>query len=147
GIFNDLINTAYYFFDGMLCSEMAGVTNMAGHDITAREGEVTYLIDKTGGTLNVALPGGVTVGSSEQEVLEAFPQFQNLPGDGTAYVLGDEEFIYGSNTRSDGTFGYLLIKNDAPYYSSLSIICENGNVREISFECIGNIRADGLFLY
>ena len=62
-------------------------------------------------------------------------------------MLGDEEFIYGSNTRSDGTFGYLLIKNDAPYYSSLSIICENGNVREISFECIGNIRANGLFLH
>ena len=67
-----------------------------------------------------------------------------VPEDGTAGFRGNE-LLYACNTRSDGSFGYVIIKNDAPYYSSLSIICENGRIIEISFECIGSRRAAGVF--
>ena len=147
GIFNELINTSYFFFDGTLTSELAGVSNMQNYDIPAAQGVLTELIDLKGGYVNLTLPGGVTIGSSEAAVIQAFPPFADISKDGIAGILGDEEYIYACNYRSDGTLGYVIIKNDKPYYSTLSIILENDAVREICFECIGSVRADGVFLY
>ena len=65
--------------------------------------------------------------------------------DGYAAFRGNE-LLYACNVRDDGCNGYALIRNDDPYYSALTIICENGIVKEISFECIGSVRAEGVFL-
>ena len=50
------------------------------------------------------------------------------------------ELMAACNVRDDGCHGYVLVSNDAPYYSAVSIICDNGVIREISFECIGSAR-------
>ena len=145
GIFNELANTSYYFFSGSLCSELAGITNLSGYDIPASQGILTQLTDMQGSSVDVTLPGGVTVGAAESAVIAAFPQFQGMTLDGIAGFIGND-YLYACNVRDDGCNGYVIIKNNAPYYSTVSIICENGYVREICFECIGSIRANGVFL-
>ena len=144
GIFNELSNTAYFFTDGTLMGEMCGVSNIRGTDVPVSDGVLTHLTDLRGGML-LELPGGLKVGAPEEAVFEAFPPFKEVKMDGVAGFIGNE-FVYGCNVRSDGTNGYLLIRNDRPYYSTVSVICEDGVVREISFECIGSNRAKGVFL-
>ena len=145
GLWTEIANTEYFCFENTLYKEMAGITNMSGADQPASQGTVTALIDTQGDQLRVTLPGGITIGSPESAILNAFPEFASIPKDGTAGFRGNE-ILYACNTRSDGSFGYVLIRNDAPYYSTLSIICENAQVVEISFECIGGRRAGGIFL-
>ena len=49
------------------------------------------------------------------------------------------ELLYACNIRDDGCTGYVLIRNDAPYYSAVSMICDQGIIKEISFECLGSV--------
>lgn len=145
GLWNELANTQYYFFDNALFKEMAGITNMSGREIPVSQGMLTALIDLEGGNVSLSLPGGISVGAPEGAVSTAFPEFEDASLDGVAGFRGNE-LLYASNVREDGCNGYVLIRNDAPYYSALSIICENGAIREICFECLGKDRAKGVFL-
>lgn len=145
GKWTEIVNTQYYYFQNALYKEMAGVTNMSGHPVPMTEGILTALIDTQGTYIDICLPGGVTVGSQESDILRGFPEFEQIPMDGTAFFRGNE-LLYARNVRDDGCNGYALIRNDAPYYSALTIICESGVIREISFECLGSVRANGIFL-
>lgn len=145
GRWTEIVNTQYYYFENAMHKEMAGVTNMSGYPVTLSEGMLTALVDTQGDYARVTLPGGIQVGSAESEILRGFPEFAGMAMDGTASFRGNE-LLYACNVRDDGCNGYVLIRNDAPYYSAVSIICENGAVREISFECLGSVRAEGVFL-
>lgn len=145
GRWTEIVNTQYYYFENAMHKEMAGVTNMSGYPVTLAEGMLTALVDTQGDYARVTLPGGIQVGSAESEILRGFPEFAGMAMDGTASFRGNE-LLYACNVRDDGCNGYVLIRNDAPYYSAVSIICENGVVREISFECLGSVRAEGVFL-
>lgn len=145
GSWTEIVNTQYYYFENALHKEMAGVTNMNGYPVAMSEGVLTALIDTQGDYVKVTLPGGIQVGSSEADILKGFPEFAAIPMDGTASFRGNE-LLYARNVRDDGCNGYVLIRNDAPYYSAVSIICENSVIKEISFECLGSVRAAGVFL-
>lgn len=141
----EIVNTQYYYFENALHKEMAGVTNLSGYPQSMLDCTLTALIDTEGDYVDVVLPGGVCVGGSERDILRGFPEFEGRALDGLA-GFRDNELLYACNVRDDGCNGYVLIRNDAPFYSAVSIICEGGVIREISFECLGSVRAQGVFL-
>ena len=145
GTWTEIVNTQYYYFESSQYKEMAGVTNMEGYPVTMSEGMLTALIDTQGDYVDITLPGDVKVGGAETDILRGFPQFAGMPMDGTAVFIGNE-LLYACNVRDDGCNGYVLVRNDEPYYSAVSIICDNGVICEISFECLGSVRAYGVFL-
>ena len=145
GTWTELVNTQYYYFENALYKEMAGVSNMQGYPVPMSEGIVTALIDTQGAFVNLTLPGGIKVGSPESDIVRGFPEFSGRALDGLA-GFRDNELLYACNIRDDGCHGYVLIRNNDPYYSAVSIICDEGIVKEISFECIGSVRATGVFL-
>lgn len=145
GKFAEIINTEYFVLPSPFFKEMAAVTNMVGHEVPMTDGILTVLIDTGGDAVDVTLPGGLHVGSPEEDIIKGFPAFGELSMDGVAGFVGNE-LVYACNVRDDGCNGYVIIRNDAPYFSSISIICENNTVREITFECLGSVRAAGIFL-
>ena len=144
GTTDALANTEYFTFENLAGRELVGITNLTGQNAPASEGVITALQDTGGSYISLELPGGLKVGADESAVLASFPAFGNIQKDGVAGLI-ENDFIYAANIRDDGCTGYVLIKNDAPFYSTVSIICENGNVREICFECLGSA-AEGIFL-
>ena len=142
GSWTEIINTQYFYFENSLYKEMTGITNMTGYDTVLSEGILTALIDTNGTYLNVVLPGNVHVGSSEADILKGFPAFAGKQLDGVATFVGND-YLYACNVRDDG--GYAIVRNDDPFYSAVTIICENSVIKEISFECIGAERAKGVF--
>ena len=91
-------------------------------------------------SISLTLPGGVQVGAAEWTITAAFPEFAGRTLDGLA-GFRQNELLYACNVRDDGCHGYVLIRNDPPFYSALSIICDNGIIREINFECLGEAYA------
>ena len=144
GSWTEIINTQYFYFENSLYKEMTGITNMTGYDTVLSEGILTALIDTNGTYLNVVLPGNVHVGSSEADILKGFPAFAGKQLDGVATFVGND-YLYACNVRDDGCNGYAIVRNDDPFYSAVTIICENSVIKEISFECIGAERAKGVF--
>ena len=144
GSWTEIINTQYFYFENSLYKEMTGITNMMGYDTVLSEGILTALIDTNGTYLNVVLPGNVHVGSSEADILKGFPAFAGKQLDGVATFVGND-YLYACNVRDDGCNGYAIVRNDDPFYSAVTIICENSVIKEISFECIGAERAKGVF--
>ena len=144
GSWTEIINTQYFYFENSLYKEMTGITNMTGYDTVLSEGILTALIDTNGNYLNVVLPGNVHVGSSEADILKGFPAFAGKQLDGVATFVGND-YLYACNVRDDGCNGYAIVRNDDPFYSAVTIICENSVIKEISFECIGAERAKGVF--
>lgn len=144
GSWTEIINTQYFYFENSLYKEMTGITNMTGYDTVLSEGILTALIDTNGIYLNVVLPGNVHVGSSEADILKGFPAFAGKQLDGVATFVGND-YLYACNVRDDGCNGYAIVRNDDPFYSAVTIICENSVIKEISFECIGAERAKGVF--
>ena len=144
GSWTEIINTQYFYFENSLYKEMTGITNMTGYDTVPSEGILTALIDTNGTYLNVVLPGNVHVGSSEADILKGFPAFAGKQLDGVATFVGND-YLYACNVRDDGCNGYAIVRNDDPFYSAVTIICENSVIKEISFECIGAERAKGVF--
>ena len=144
GSWTEIINTQYFYFENSLYKEMTGITNMTGYDTVLSEGILTALIDTNGTYLNVVLPGNVHVGSSEADILKGFPAFAGKQLDGVATFVGND-YLYACNVRDDGCNGYAIVRNDDPFYSEVTIICENSVIKEISFECIGAERAKGVF--
>ena len=134
GSWTEIINTQYFYFENSLYKEMTGMS----------EGILTALIDTNGTYLNVVLPGNVHVGSSEADILKGFPAFAGKQLDGVATFVGND-YLYACNVRDDGCNGYAIVRNDDPFYSAVTIICENSVIKEISFECIGAERAKGVF--
>ena len=145
GAWTEIANTQYFSFDNSQYKEMAGFTNLKGHPVPIAECMLTALIDTQGSAIHVTLPGGIRVGSPEADIVKGFPEFAGLAMDGEGGFRGNE-LVYGCNVRSDGSNGYLIVNNDPPYYSTVSLVCEQGVVIEISFECIGSVRAKGVFL-
>ena len=145
GEWTEIINTQYFYFDNTLFLEMAGITNMTGEEAAAEDCMLTALVDTLGDDVAIELPGGVKVGESEENIFKGFPKFDELKMDGVASFIGNE-LLYACNVRDDGCNGYVLIRNDEPYYSCVSIICEDDLIKEISYECLGAVRADGVFL-
>ena len=144
GSWTEIINTQYFYFENSLYKEMTGITNMTGYDTVLSEGILTALIDTNGTYLNVVLPGNVHVGSSEADILKGFPAFAGKQLDGVATFVGND-YLYACTVRDDGCNGYAIVRNDDPFYSAVTIICENSVIKEISFECIGAERAKGVF--
>ena len=144
GSWTEIINTQYFYFENSLYKEMTGITNMTGYDTVLSEGILTALIDTNGTYLNVVLPGNVHVGRSEADILKGFPAFAGKQLDGVATFVGND-YLYACNVRDDGCNGYAIVRNDDPFYSAVTIICENSVIKEISFECIGAERAKGVF--
>ena len=144
GSWTEIINPQYFYFENSLYKEMTGITNMTGYDTVLSEGILTALIDTNGTYLNVVLPGNVHVGSSEADILKGFPAFAGKQLDGVATFVGND-YLYACNVRDDGCNGYAIVRNDDPFYSAVTIICENSVIKEISFECIGAERAKGVF--
>ncbi|MFQ9153262.1 MAG: hypothetical protein ACLR6B_19325 [Blautia sp.] len=60
-------------------------------------------------------------------------------------TFAGNDYLYACNVRDDGCNGYAIVRNDDPFYSAVTIICENSLIKEISFECIGSERAKGVF--
>ena len=141
----EISNTEFFYFENSLYKEMAGVTNLTGSPAAMDDCMLTALIDTKGSRVDVTLPGDVRVGGAESDILRGFPAFSQVEMNGNSAFRGNE-LLCACNVRDDGCHGYVLIRNDAPYYSAVSIICENGVIREISFECLGDVRADGIFL-
>ena len=141
----EISNTQYFYFENALYKEMAGVTNLTGSPAAIDDCMLTALIDTKGSGVNVTLPGDVRVGGAESDILRGFPAFSQVEMNGNSAFRGNE-LLCACNVRDDGCHGYVLIRNDPPYYSALSIICDGGVIREISFECLGSVRADGVFL-
>ena len=143
---DDLGNTQYYHLEDALHREMIGVTNMSDRTAFVRDGVVTALLDTQGGDLQLSLPGGICVGASESTIWKGFYEFGITPLDGNSRYRGNE-IMYGASIteRGDGSHGYVIIRNDAPYYSALSIICKNGKITEIKFECLGGSQASVVF--
>ena len=139
GVWTEIANTQIFYFENSLYKEMAGVTNLTGNPASMDDCMLTALIDTQGDNISITLPGDVKVGGKEEDILRGFPAFSQLEFDGnTGYRKN--ELMAARNVRDDGCHGYVLIRNDAPYYSAVSIICDNGVIREISFECIGSAR-------
>lgn len=145
GLWTEISNTEYVFLQNTLYQEMVGITNMSGTDVTMRDGVLTLLVDTQGSNISATLPGGVQVGGAESSVSAAYPAFNDLEWDGYAGIVGNMDMIYAKNVRDDGCNGYVLVRNDPPYYSSLSIICDAGQIREICFECLGSRKAGPAF--
>ena len=145
GLWTEISNTEYVFLQNTLYQEMVGITNMSGTDVTMRDGVLTLLVDTQGDNISVTLPGGVQVGGAESSVSAAYPAFNDLSWDGYAGIVGNMDMIYAKNVRDDGCNGYVLVRNDPPYYSSLSIICDAGQIREICYECLGSRKAGPAF--
>ena len=144
GSWTEIINTQYFYFENSLYKEMTGITNMTGYDTVLSEGILTALIDTNGTYLDVVLPGDVHVGGAESDILRGFPAFAGKELAGVATFAG-KDYLYACNVRDDGCNGYAIVRNDAPFYSAVTIICENSLIKEISFECIGSERAKGVF--
>ena len=144
GSWTEIINTQYFYFENSLYKEMTGITNMTGYDTVLSEGILTALIDTNGTYLDVVLPGGVRVGGAESDILRGFPAFAGKEMDGVATFAGSD-YLYACNVRDDGCNGYAIVRNDDPFYSAVTIICENSLIKEISLECIGSERAKGVF--
>ncbi len=140
----ELADSVYFTYVSSLYQEMIGVTNLSGTAAEMQEGMVTLLEDTKGEVIQVTLPGGLTVGSSESDIPEFFPEFAGREMDGSV-SFREDELLYTCSVRDDGCDEYLLIKKDPPFYSALTILCDNGEIREISFECLGKNRAAGLF--
>ncbi len=145
GRWTEIVNTQYFSFDSSSHKEIAAVTNLSGYTVFLRDCVLTALIDTAGACVDVTLPGDVRVGEPESSILRGFPEFAGLAMDGIAGFRGNE-LIYACNVRDDGCNGYVVIRNDFPYYSAVSIICDGGVICEISFECLGSVRAEGVFL-
>lgn len=145
GIWTEIINTQYMYFDDSMYVEMAGITNLKGEDADIRECVLTSLVDTQSSNVEIELPGGVKVGSKEEDIYKGFPKFKNMKLDGVAKFIKND-LLYACNVRDDGCNGYVLIKNNSPFYSAVSIICEEGIVKEICYECLGSERAKGVFL-
>ena len=145
GLWTEISNTEYVFLQNTLYQEMVGITNMSGTDVTMRDGVLTLLVDTQGSSIELSLPGGVQVGGAESSVSAAYPAFNDLDWDGYAGIVGNMDIIYAKNVRDDGCNGYVLVRNDPPYYSSLSIICDEGQIREICYECLGSRKAGPAF--
>ena len=144
GRWTEIVNTQYYNFLSAQFKEMAGVTNMSGYPVSAMDCMLTALVDTEGTYVDIVLPGNVRVGGNESDIFRGYPLFEGKPLDGTGVRL-ENQLVYASNVRDDGCNGYVLVRNDAPYYSAVSIICENGIIREISFECLGSVRGAPFF--
>ncbi len=145
GTWTELVNTQIYTFQESMYQEMISVTNLSGYPELLSDGTLTGLLDTQGSEISLTLPGNIHVGSTEQDILTAFPDFAQTEMDGTAKFRGNE-LLYARNIRDDGCNGYVMIRNDPPFYSAVSIICDEGTVIEIKFECIGEERAAGIFL-
>ena len=145
GTWTEISNTEYFYFENSLYKEMAGVTNLTGSAAAMDDCMLTALIDTKGSRVDVTLPGDVRVGGAESDILRGFPAFSQVEMNGNSAFRGNE-LLCACNVRDDGCHGYVLIRNDAPYYSAVSIICEDSVIREISFECLGDKRAEGIFL-
>ena len=130
GSWTEIINTQYFYFENSLYKEMTGITNMTGYDTVLSEGILTALIDTNGTYLNVVLPGNVHVGSSEADILKGFPAFAGKQLDGVATFVGND-YLYACNVRDDGCNGYAIVRNDDPFYSAVTIICENSVIKEV----------------
>ena len=139
GKWTEIANTQIFYFENSLYKEMAGVTNLTGSPAAMDDCMLTALIDTQGDNINITLPGDVRVGGKEEDILRGFPAFSQLEMNGNSGFRGNE-LMAACNVRDDGCHGYVLVSNDAPYYSAVSIICDNGVIREISFECIGSAR-------
>ena len=134
---NELVNTLYFVLNNFPTRELIGVSNLTGDIAPMSAGILTALVDTAADTVNVELPGGLKIGSPEESIAQAFPEFAGRALDGLAAFRGNE-LLYACNVRDDGCNGYVIIRNDAPYCSALSIICENSAVREINFQCLGS---------
>lgn len=145
GKWTEIINTQYLYFDDSLYMEMAGITNLEGEDADITDCVLTALVDTQGNNVEIELPGGVKVGAKEKKILKGFPKFKKMEMDGVAKFVKND-LLYACNVRDDGCNGYVIIKNNAPFYSAVSIICEDGIIKEISYECLGKERAKGVFL-
>ena len=144
GSWTEIVNTEYFYFENSLYKEMAGITNMTGYGTNVSDGIVTALIDTNGSYLDIVLPGNVHVGSSEKDILNGFPAFASQEMNGNAKFVNNN-YLYACNVRDDGCHGYVIVRNDDPFYSAVSIICEDAVIKEISFECLGAERARGVF--
>ena len=144
GSWTEIVNTQYFYFENSLYKEMAGITNMTGYGTNVSDGIVTALIDTNGSYLDIVLPGNVHVGSSEKDILNGFPAFASQEMNGNAKFVNNN-YLYACNVRDDGCHGYVIVRNDDPFYSAVSIICEDAVIKEISFECLGAERARGVF--
>lgn len=137
----------YYYYPDAMNREMIGVTNLTGRDATIAEGHVTALVDTMGGNIQLELPGGVCVGASESTVWRGFPEFAVTPIDGNGRFHGrDILYAVGETARGDRSHGYVIIRNDPPLYSALSVICRDGTVVEIKYECLGQAQGMTIFL-
>ncbi len=141
---DELINTLYFVLEHFPSRELAGVTNLTGAIAPMAEGVLTALVDTQASSVSLELPGGLGIGSSEASISAAFPEFEGRAMDGLAGFRGND-LLYACNEREDGCNGYVIIRNDAPFCSALSIICENGAIREINFQCLGTETARSIF--
>lgn len=138
--------TQYYYYADAMSREMIGVTNLTGRAATVADSQITALVDTPGGDVHVELPGGVCVGAPESAVWHGFPEFAATPIDGNGRFRGsDILYAAGETERGDGSHGYVIIRNDAPLYSALSVICRDGKVVEIKFECLGQLQGMAIF--
>ena len=141
---DELINTLYFVLAHFPSRELAGVTNLTGAISPMADGLLTALVDTQASAVSLELPGGLRIGSPESDLCAAFPEFEGRALDGLAGFRGNE-LLYACNVREDGCNGYVIIRNDAPYCSALSIICEAGLIREINFQCLGAQTARSIF--
>ncbi|MBO4367287.1 MAG: hypothetical protein J5859_01125 [Clostridia bacterium] len=130
-----LANTLYFALAHIPSLELIGVSNLTGKNAPMTAGLLTALVDTQSSAIDLELPRGICVGSAESSIVDAFPEFAGMPMDGVADFRGNE-LIFACNVRDDGCNGYVLIRNDA-YCSALSIICEDGVIREINFQSLG----------
>ncbi len=130
-----LANTLYFALAHMPSLELIGVSNLTGKNAPMTAGLLTALVDTQASAVDLELPRGICVGSAESSIVDAFPEFADMAMDGVADFRGNE-LIFACNVRDDGCNGYVLIRNDA-YCSALSIICEEGVIREINFQSLG----------
>lgn len=142
----ELANSQLFTYHDHVHSELIGISNLTMSEMPIIAGTITSLVDTEGSYVNLTLPGGITIGAQESRISEAFPEFASMKMDGIAGFRGNE-LLYACNVRPDGTNGYALIRNDSPFYSCLTIICENGAIREINFGCLGKQQAEesGIF--
>ena len=143
GRWSELINTQYTYLDNSMNFEMVGVSNMTGTETTTENGIVSALIDTEGTGLAMTLPGDIYVGAPESSIMAGLPEFAELELGEGAYRGND--LLFGSNVRSDGSNGYLIIANNAPYYSCLTIVCQDGIVTEMELQCLSTLRAEWYF--
>ena len=140
----ELDNSELIILEDSAYKEFASLTNMTGAPTSVENCVVTALTDTFGKCLNLTLPGDVRVGSPESAILTACPAYNYVPRNGDTRFMGNE-LCFACNVRDDGCTGYVLIRNDPPFYSTVSIICDAGIIKEISFECLGTKRAAYVF--